>query len=90
MITMITNAFFALSLSVSGGHIVDAKFGLHHYSDKDYEELFYLKKKVTVSKKCIRHNENENIKKLVLHHTAGGETARKTVYVVTKNKEKDS
>jgi len=88
---MILKAFFTLALYVSGGgHVIDTKFGLHHYSDKDYEELFYLKKKVTVSKKCIRHSENENIKKLVRYHTANGETGRRTVYVVTKNKEKDS
>tara|TARA_Y100001980_G_C14252702_1_gene97148 strand:+ start:145 stop:399 length:255 start_codon:yes stop_codon:yes gene_type:complete len=84
---MILKAIFTVALYVSGGgYVFDTKFGLHHYSDKDYEELFYLKKKVIVSKKCIRHNENENVKKLVRYHN--GE--RKTVYVVTKNKETDS
>ena len=42
---MIINALFSFSLFVSGGHVIDTKLGLHHYSDEDYKEIFYLKNK---------------------------------------------
>ena len=40
---MIINALFSFTLFITGGHVIDTKFSLHHYSDKDYEELLYLK-----------------------------------------------
>ena len=47
----IINALFSLSLFVTGGHVIDTKLGLHHYSDEDYKEIFYLKNK----KKLLRN-----------------------------------
>ena len=85
MITMIINAVFSLSLFVSGGHGIDTKLGLHHYSDKDYKEIFHLKNKASISKNCTRHNEVEDIKKIrsFRNNQDGGETV--TNYKVTKN-----
>ena len=63
MITMILNTLFSFALFVSGGHVIDTKLSLHHYSDDDYKEIFHLKNKASISKNCTRHNEEEDIKK---------------------------
>ena len=83
---MILETLFSIALFINGGHLVDTKFGLHHYSDEDYKDIFYLKNKNTTSINCLRHSELEDIKKLKSHHN--GEN--RTIYKVTKNEEKDS
>jgi len=87
---MILKTLFSIALFFTGGHVVDTKFGLHHYSDKDYEEIFYLKKNTSISKNCVRHSEYENIKKIrgYRHTEDGSETV--TYFKVTKNEEKES
>ena len=82
MIAMIMNALFSLSLFFSGGHIISANFKLHHYSDEDYKEIFYLKNKKSISKECLRHSELEDIKKIRRHRPDG---VQETLYIVTKN-----
>ncbi len=81
MITMIINALFSFTLFITGGHVIDTKFGLHHYSDDDYKEIFHLKNKASISKNCTRHSEVEDIKKIKYHDDGG----QKTTYKVTKN-----
>jgi len=85
MIAMIMNALFTLSLFFSGGHLISTNLKLHHYSDDDYKEIFYLKNKASISKNCTRHSEVEDIKKIKSHRDTenGGETV--TSYKVTKN-----
>ena len=85
MITMILNTLFSFALFVSGEHVIDTKLSLHHYSDDDYKEIFYLKNKASISKNCIKHSEVEDIKKIKSHRNTenGGETI--TNYKVTKN-----
>ena len=85
MITMILNTLFSFALFVSGGHLIDTKLSLHHYSDEDYKEIFYLKNKASISKNCLKHSELEDIKKIKSHRNTenGGETI--TNYKVTKN-----
>lgn len=85
MIAMIINALFTLSLFFSGGHLISTNLKLHHYSDDDYKEIFYLKNKASISKNCTRHSEVEDIKKIKVHRDTknGGETV--TNYKVTKN-----
>ena len=85
MITMILNTLFSFALFVSGGHLIDTKLSLHHYSDDDYKEIFYLKNKASISKNCLKHSELEDIKKIKSHRNTenGGETI--TNYKVTKN-----
>jgi len=85
MITMIINALFSLSLFVTGGHVIDTKLGLHHYSDEDYKEIFYLKNKKSTSKECIKHSELEDIKKIRHQRHNNGENVTVTDYIVTKN-----
>ena len=85
MITMILNTLFSFALFVSGGHVIDTKLSLHHYSDDDYKEIFYLKNKASISKNCLKHSEVEDIKNIKSHRDTenGGETV--TNYKVTKN-----
>ena len=82
MLSMILETLFSITLFISGGHVIDTKLGLHHYSDEDYKEIFYLKNKKSISKKCIRHSELEDIKKIRHQRHRNGE---KTLYIVTKN-----
>ena len=84
MITTLLNTLFSLSLFVTGGHIVSTNLKLHHYSDDDYKEIFFLKNKASISKNCTRHSEVEDIKK-IRRHNAGGNGDKTTVYKVTKN-----
>ena len=87
---MILKTLFSIALFFTGGHVIDTKLGLHHYSDKDYEEIFYLKNKASISKNCVRHSEHEDIKKIrgYRYTEDGAETV--TYFKVTKNEEKDS
>ena len=87
---MILKTLFSISLLFTGGHVIDTKLGLHHYDDENYKEIFYLKNKDTISKNCVRHSENEDIKKIrgYRHTEEGTETV--TYFKVTKNEEKDS
>ena len=82
---MILNTLFSFALFVSGGHVIDTKLSLHHYSDDDYKEIYYLKNKASISKNCLKHSEVEDIKKIKSHRDTenGGETV--TNYKVTKN-----
>ena len=67
MITMIINALFSFILFITGGHVIDTKFGLHHYSDEDYKEIFFLQSPDSISKKCIKHSVVEKISYKNLH-----------------------
>ena len=42
---MILETLFSIVLFINGGHVIDTKLGLHHYSDEDYKELFFLESK---------------------------------------------
>ena len=79
MITMILNTLFSFALFVSGGHVMDTKLSLHHYSDEDYKEIFYLKNKKSIFKECIRHSEFEDVKKIRRHRPDGGQ---ETLYLI--------
>ena len=64
---MILETFFSIALFITGGHVVDSKFGLHHYSDADYKEIFFLKREDSISKNCIRHSKIEDINKIIYY-----------------------
>ena len=86
---MILNTLFSFALFVSGGHLIDTKLSLHHYSDEDYKEIFYLKNKASISKNCLKHSELEDIKKIRHQRHRNGENTTVTDYKVTKNEEKE-
>lgn len=72
---MILETIFSIALFFNGGHVVDSKFGLHHYSDEDYKEIFFLTKEDSLSKYCIRHSKTEKINKFIYYrpNEVGGE-----------------
>ena len=83
---MILKTILGIALFINGGHIVSTNFKLHHYSDEDYKDVFYLKQNKSITKHCERHSELEDINKKTSYYN--GE--RKTIYKVTKNEEKNS
>ena len=82
---MILELLFSMAVFITGGHIIDTKLGLHHYSDEDYKEIFFLKKNKSTSKECIRHSELEDVEKIRRQHHRNGENETVTDYIVTKN-----
>ena len=86
MIATIKAALISFTLFVSGGNILSTNFKLHHYSDEDYKDIFYLKKNKSITKHCERHSELEDIKKKKSYHNQ----EQKTVYKITKHKKKIS
>ena len=85
MIAMIMNALFSLSLFFSGGHIISANFKLHHYSDGDSKDIWFLKHNDSITKHCTKHSELEDIKKMRTYHN----DQNRTIYKVTKNDDKE-
>ena len=81
---MIFKLLFSFALFISGGHLVSTNFKLHHYSDEDYKDIFYLKHNKSITKHCLRHSESEDIQKKTSYHN----DESRTVYKVTKNEEK--
>ena len=71
---MILELLFSMTLFITGGHLIDTKLGLHHYSDDDYKEIFYLMNKKSISKKCIRHSKVETLKKVRRSREGGSQT----------------
>ena len=70
---MILEIFLILSLFITGGHLVDTNFGLHHYSDDDYKDLWYLENKKSITKHCTRHDKLETLKKVNRSRSEGGQ-----------------
>ena len=71
---MILETFLSLSLFITGGHLVDTNFGLHHYSDEDYKDLWYLENKKSITKHCTRHDKLETLKKVNRSREGGSQT----------------
>ena len=86
---MILETLFSITLFISGGHLVSTNFKLHHYSDDDYKDIFYLKHNNSISKYCEKHSELEDIKKIRHQRHRNGENTTVTDYKVTKNEEKE-
>ena len=83
---MILKTILGIALFISGGHIVSTNLKLHHYSDDDYKDIFYLKHNKSITKHCDRHSELEDIKKKKIYHNQ----EQNTVYKVTKHRNKAS
>ena len=82
---MILKTILGLVVFINGGHIISTNLTLHHYSDEDFEDIFYLKHNKSITKHCERHSELEDIKKKIYHNQE-----QNTVYKVTKHKNKAS
>ena len=61
IIPAILEVLFSGVLFFTGGHLLDNKLKLHHYSDKDYKEIFFLQAKKELTKECIKHSIVETI-----------------------------
>ena len=83
---MILKTILGIALFINGGHIVSTNLKLHHYSDEDDKDIFYLKKNKSITKNCERQSELEDIKKKKSYHNQ----EQKTVYKITKHKKKNS
>ena len=72
---MILETLFSIALFINGGHVIDTKLGLHHYSNEDYKEIFFLESKDSITKNCTRHSKIEDIKKIIYYrpNEDGGE-----------------
>ena len=68
---MILETLFSIVLFINGGHVIDTKLGLHHYSDEDYKEIFFLESKDSITKNCTRHSKVEDIKKIIYYRPNG-------------------
>ena len=86
---MLVGRHFRIALFITGGHLIDIKLGLHHYSDDDYKEIFCLKNKDSISKNCVRHSKLEDIKKIRSYRPNGDSGEMVTNYKVTKNEKKE-
>ena len=86
MISTILETLLSISLFITGGHLIDTKLGLHHYSDDDYKDIFYLKNKKSITKHCTRHSNLEDVKKRRRHGPHGGQ---ETIYKVTIHNDKE-
>tara|TARA_B100000427_G_scaffold328417_2_gene341462 strand:+ start:1722 stop:2027 length:306 start_codon:yes stop_codon:yes gene_type:complete len=64
---MILETLCSIALFINGGHVIDTKLGLHHYSDEDYKEIFFLENKDLITKNCIRHSKIEDVKKIIYY-----------------------
>ena len=68
---VILELLFSFVLFITGGHLIDGKLKLHHYSDKDYKEILFLKEKKEIFKECIKHSKVEVISYKTFNHTDG-------------------
>ena len=83
---MILKTILGITLFINGGHILSTNLKLHHYSDDDYKDIFYLKHNKSITKHCERHSELEDIQKKKRYHNQ----EQNTVYKVTKHKKINS
>tara|TARA_B100001996_G_C18607255_1_gene572271 strand:- start:323 stop:580 length:258 start_codon:yes stop_codon:yes gene_type:complete len=84
MFSSFLEVLFTASLFLFGGNILDTKLSLHHYEDSDYKEIFFLKNKESIIKKCTKHSVLENIEKLNRYKSQG---EVETVYRITNSEE---
>ena len=84
MWSMILKTLFSVTLFFSGGHLISTNFKLHHYSDGDSKDIWFLKHNDSITKHCLKHSESEDIQKKTSYHN----DESKTIYKVTKNEEK--
>lgn len=68
---MILELLFSIVLFISGGHLIDNKFKVHHYNDEDYKEIFFLQTGKKLSKECIKHSKVEVVSYRNFNHTDG-------------------
>ena len=82
---MILKTILGIALFINGGHILSTNLKLHHYSDDDYKDIFYLKNNKSITKHCERHSELEDIKKKKSYHNQEQNTVYKVIICRFRN-----
>ena len=85
MWSMILETLFSITLFFSGGHLMSTNFKIHHFSDGDSKDIWFLKHNNSTTKHCTKHSELEHIKKMRTYHN----DQNRTIYKVTKNDDKE-
>ena len=63
---MILETILGIALFINGGHIVSTNLKLHHYSDEDYKDIFYLKKNNTSNMSTTMTGSSRYYKKEII------------------------
>jgi len=69
---MILETLCSIALFFHGGHVIDTKLGLHHYSDEDYKQIFFLESNESITQYCTRHSNIEDYKKIIYYRPNKG------------------
>ena len=56
------------ALGITGGKIISHDFKIYHFSDDDYLDIFNLKNGERISKYCIKHEEQVEVRKIRTYH----------------------
>ena len=56
------------ALVITGGKIISHDFKIYHFSDDDYLDIFNLKNGERITKYCIKHEEQVEVRKIRTHH----------------------
>ena len=74
---------FTISFLFTQGNILDTKLKIHKYEKEDYEKIFYLKNKESITTYCIKHSNLENVKKVKYYRAGGGQETNYKVNSIT-------
>ena len=86
-LTTFIGLLFNISFFFSNGNIIDSKLKHHKFDKENYEKIFYLKNKESVTIYCTKHSENEYVQKLKYQQHNGGGTKNK--FKITKVEENE-
>ena len=76
-LTTFIGLLFNISFFFSNGNIIDTKLKHHKFDKENYEKIFYLKHKDSVTIYCTKHSEHECVQKLKYQQHNGGGTKNK-------------
>ena len=71
-LTTFIGLLFNISFFFSNGNIIDSKLKHHKFDKDNYEKIFYLKNKESVTIYCTKHSEHECVQKLKYQQHNGG------------------
>ena len=84
-LTTLIGLLFNISFFFSNGNIIDTKLKHHKFDKENYEKIFYLKHKDSVTIYCTKHSEHESVQKIKYQQHNGGGTKNK--FKITKAEE---
>ena len=75
-LTTLIGLLFNISFFFSNGNIIDTKLKHHKFDKENYEKIFYLKNKESVTIYCTKHSELESVQKIKYQQHNGGGTKK--------------